>query len=51
MAASLYERDWLDVGATVAAPAVVEQFDATTLVPPGWVGRVDAYRNFVLTKT
>jgi N-methylhydantoinase A len=49
--ATLYERDRLGVGATVAAPAVVEQFDATTLVPPGWVGRVDAYRNLVLTKT
>jgi N-methylhydantoinase A len=51
MAASLYERDWLDVGATIAASAVIEQFDATTLVPPGWVGRVDAYHNLVLTKT
>jgi N-methylhydantoinase A len=51
MEAAIYERDRLAIGAIIAAPAVVEQFDATTLLPPGWAGRVDAYRNLVLTKT
>ena len=50
MEAAIYERDALDIGAAVRAPAVVEQFDATTLVPP-WTARVDAYRNLVLTQT
>ena len=36
--AALYERDRLDIGATIAGPAIVEQFDATTVIPPGWSG-------------
>ena len=39
--ALVYERDGLAVGATIEGPAIVEQFDATTIVPPGWSGRVD----------
>jgi N-methylhydantoinase A len=48
--ATLYERDRLDVDALVAGLAVVEQFDATTVIPPGWNGRVDGYRNLILTR-
>jgi N-methylhydantoinase A len=48
--ARLYERDRLDIGAVVAGPAIVEQFDATTVIPPGWSGRVDGYRNLILEK-
>jgi N-methylhydantoinase A len=48
--AAVYERDRLGIGAVVSGPAVVEQFDATTVIPPGWSGRVDAYRNLVLEK-
>jgi N-methylhydantoinase A len=50
MQAVLYERARLDVGATVAAPAIVEQFDATTLILPSWNGRVDGHGNLVLTR-
>jgi N-methylhydantoinase A len=49
-AATLYERDRLDPGVTLAGPAIIEQFDATTAIPPGWVAAVDAYRNLILTK-
>ncbi len=48
--AMLYERDRLDPGATLAGPAIVEQFDATTAIPPGWHASVDAFRNLVLSK-
>jgi N-methylhydantoinase A len=48
--AALYERDQLDVGATIMGPAIVEQFDATTVIPPGWRGRVDGYRNLILER-
>jgi N-methylhydantoinase A len=48
--AALYERDRLDVGATVAGPAVVEQFDATTVIPAGWSARVDGLRNLLLER-
>jgi len=33
---------------TIAGPAIVEQFDATTVIPSGWSGRVDGYRNLIL---
>ncbi len=46
--AVLYERERLDIGATVSGPAIIEQFDSTTVIPPGWSGRVDAYRNLIL---
>jgi len=48
--AAIYERDRLDVGATIPGPAIVEQFDATTVVPPGWSGTVDQHRNLVLRR-
>jgi N-methylhydantoinase A len=48
--AVLYERDRLDVGAQIAGPAIVEQFDATTVIPPGWSARVDRRRNLILEK-
>jgi N-methylhydantoinase A len=50
MTAALYERDALAVGMTVAGPAIVEQFDATTVIAPGWRAEVDRYRNLILTR-
>jgi N-methylhydantoinase A len=47
---ALYERDKLDPGAVLTGPAIVEQFDATTAIPPGWRAVVDGYRNLVLLK-
>jgi N-methylhydantoinase A len=49
-AATLYERDRLAPGAGLAGPAIIEQFDATTAIPPCWVAAVDAHRNLILTK-
>jgi N-methylhydantoinase A len=48
--ARLYERERLDVGVTIAGPAVVEQLDATTVIPADWSGSVDAMRNLVLER-
>ncbi len=48
--ARLFERDQLDVGAVVDGPAIVEQFDATTVIPPGWRAQVDCRRNLILEK-
>ena len=48
--ATLYERDRLDIGSAMAGPAIVEQFDATTVIPPGWRGSVDGFRNLILTR-
>src|SRR3954469_17046892 len=48
--ARLYDRDRLDIGAVVSGPAIIEQFDATTVIPAGWSGRVDGYRNLILQR-
>ncbi len=47
---AIYDRDKLAVGASFAGPAIVEQFDATTVVPPGWYARVDRYGNLVIER-
>jgi N-methylhydantoinase A len=45
---AIYDRDRLAVSARFAGPAIVEQFDATTVVPPGWHASVDRHGNLVL---
>jgi len=47
---TIYDRDRLDVGAAFAGPAIVEQFDATTVVPPGWRASLDCYGNLILER-
>ena len=42
---TIYDRERLAVGASFAGPAIVEQFDATSVVPPGgwhaiWIDRL-----------
>ena len=46
--ATIYDRERLCVGASFAGPAIVEQFDATTVVPAAWQASVDRYGNLVL---
>ncbi len=48
--AAIYERDKLAIGARIQGPAIAEQFDATTVIPAGWSGRVDGYGNLILEK-
>ncbi|WP_428668592.1 hydantoinase/oxoprolinase family protein [Reyranella sp.] len=44
----IYARDALQPGHRFAGPAVVEQMDTTTLVPPGMTARVDSYLNLII---
>lgn len=46
--AAIYDRDTLSAGATFTGPAIVEQFDSTTVVPPGMKAEVDAYMNILI---
>lgn len=46
--APLLKRDELAFGATFSGPAIVEQMDTTTLVPPGFRATVDAGANLIL---
>ena len=47
----IYDRDALKPGNRFAGPAIVEQMDATTLVPPGMTARVDRWLNLILEAT
>jgi N-methylhydantoinase A len=45
----VYQRDRLEVGLTVTGPAVLDQFDCTTVLCPGQVARVDEWKNLIVT--
>jgi N-methylhydantoinase A len=47
---AIYDRDRLDVGADFAGPAIIEQFDATTVVPHAWSACVDRYGDLILDR-
>ncbi|NLS07044.1 hydantoinase/oxoprolinase family protein [Rhizobium sp. P32RR-XVIII] len=46
---AVYQRERLDVGITFDGPAVIEQFDCTTVVMPEQTVRVDQFKNLVVT--
>ncbi|GHG96378.1 hydantoinase/oxoprolinase family protein [Pseudodonghicola xiamenensis] len=43
--AAIFQREALTAGARIIGPAIVEQFDSTTVVPPAMTAEVDAYMN------
>jgi N-methylhydantoinase A len=45
----VYQRERLDVGLRVAGPAVLDQFDCTTVICPGQTARVDEWKNLMVT--
>jgi N-methylhydantoinase A len=45
----VYQRDKLDVGLTVPGPAILDQFDCTTVICPGQIARVDEWKNLIVT--
>jgi len=48
VACPVYDREHLRAGNRIAGPAIVEQMDATTVVLPGMIARVEPYLNLVL---
>ena len=46
--AALYERERLQPGQYFEGPAIVFQYDTTTVVPPDWAARVDGSGNLLL---
>ena len=41
----VWERERLPERADIRGPAIVEEFGATTIVPPGWRGTLDEHGN------
>ena len=45
----VYDRYALAAGRTIAGPAIVEERESTTVLPPGATATVDAYANLIVT--
>ena len=45
-----YDRSRLTPGNRFTGPAIVYQFDTTTVIPPGWAAQVDGWGNLWLKK-
>jgi N-methylhydantoinase A len=43
----IFDRTTLNPGAVIEGPAIVTQYDTTTVLPPGWRATVDAVRSLV----
>ena len=48
--ADIYQRERLDVGHMIKGPAIVEQLDATLVLPPGQIAKVDQWKNIIVTE-
>ncbi|MDP0926709.1 hydantoinase/oxoprolinase family protein [Paracoccus onubensis] len=46
----VYDRDGLAEGTRISGPALITQFDTTTLVPPDWTLSVDAAMNMIMER-
>ena len=45
---AVYDRSRLRAGNRIPGPAIVTEYSATTVIPPGWAGRVDRNGNLIL---
>jgi N-methylhydantoinase A len=46
----VYQREKLDVGLTLPGPAILDQFDCTTVICAGQTARVDEWKNLIVTE-
>jgi N-methylhydantoinase A/oxoprolinase/acetone carboxylase beta subunit len=46
-----YDRAALQAGNVLAGPAIVNQYDSTTVIPPGLTARIDGFSNIVIAIT
>jgi N-methylhydantoinase A len=46
----VYQREQLDVGLSLRGPAILDQFDCTTVICAGQVAHVDAWKNLIVTQ-
>ena len=46
----VYQREKLDVGLTLRGPAILDQFDCTTIICAGQIARVDEWKNLIVTE-
>ena len=51
LATPFFDRGDLQAGHAIAGPAIIEQYDSTTVVPPGVEATIDAHGNIVIDCT
>ena len=47
----VFIREKLAAGITIEGPAIIEQYDTTTVIYPGWRAFIDDYGNIILQKS
>jgi N-methylhydantoinase A len=50
LACPVYQRERLDIGLMLRGPAILDQFDCTTVICRGQTARVDEWKNIVITE-
>lgn len=50
LATTVITRDQMQVGSTIAGPAIVESDDTVLVIPPGWFATTDKYATVTVTK-
>ena len=48
--AKIYSRDQLQPGRKYSGPAIITEYSATTVIPPGWTLRIDKASNLILQR-
>lgn len=46
---AIYQRSDIPCGCTICGPAIVEQMDSTSIIPPDWQAYNDPYHNLIVT--
>jgi len=50
VACPVYQREKLDIGLSLRGPAILDQFDCTTVICAGQTARVDEWKNLIVTE-
>jgi len=45
----IYDRDKIPVETEITGPAIIEQLDTTTVIPPKFSAKVDQYKNIIIS--
>jgi N-methylhydantoinase A len=45
----VYQREKIDVGLSLQGPAILDQFDCTTVICAGQTAHVDEWKNLIVT--
>ena len=46
----IYDREDFGSGSSIDGPAIIDQLDCTTVIPPSWKLKVDSYGNLMMEK-